>query len=161
MKEADPRAVERYIAAQPPPMRAALARARAVIRKAIPRATERISYRIPTFEVDGRMVIYLAGFKEHYAVYPATAGVIAALGKQLDGHLHNKATIRSSYVEQVPAALITRIVKVRAAEAAALVRAKAKKTASNRVAKRPAKAKAKATTRAPKKRATKRTTQRV
>jgi len=151
MKDADPKAVDTYIAAQPPPMRAALTRARAVIKKAIPRATERISYRIPTFEVDGRMVIYLAGFKDHYAVYPATAAVITGLGKKLEGHLHNRATIRFSYVEVLPAALLTCIVKIRAAEAAALVKAKAKKTASKRVAKKKV---------AKKKAATRRTTRR-
>jgi uncharacterized protein YdhG (YjbR/CyaY superfamily) len=107
-----------YIAAQPPPARAVLRRVRTIIRRALPRAVEGISYQIPVYKVDGRMVLYFAGFQRHYSIYPATARVVGELKRELAGLLHSKATIRLSYDDPVPARLITRIAKVRAAEVA-------------------------------------------
>lgn len=76
-----------------------------------------ISYRIPIYKLDDRMVLYFAGFKEHYSIYPTSAGLVRALGKELRGRLHSKATIRFSYEDKVPARLIARIAKLRAGEA--------------------------------------------
>jgi uncharacterized protein YdhG (YjbR/CyaY superfamily) len=116
-----------YIAAQPAPARAALRRVRATIRKALPRATEGISYRIPIYKLDGVMVLFFAGFQHHYSIYPATARVVRVLGKELAGRVHSKGTIRFPLAEAVPERLIARIAKARAAEVAELRRAKAAK----------------------------------
>lgn len=70
-----------YIAAQPLPARSVLRRVRAAIRKALPGATEGISYRIPAYKLGGRMVLYFASFRHHYSIYPATARVKTALKK--------------------------------------------------------------------------------
>jgi uncharacterized protein YdhG (YjbR/CyaY superfamily) len=118
MANASVKTVGEYIAAQPAPARAALRRVRAAIRKALPRATEGISYRIPIYKLDGVMVLYFAGFQRHYSIYPATARVVSALGKALAGRVHSKATIRFPLYEAVPTRLITRIAKTRAAEVA-------------------------------------------
>lgn len=116
--------VRAYIAAQPIAARPVLRRVRATIRRALPGATEGISYRIPFYKLGGRMVLYFAGFRHHYSIYPATKRVKAALGKQLTGFLHSKGTIRFALDKPVPTRLITRIAKLRAAEAAALNAAK-------------------------------------
>ena len=112
-----PQTIAAYIADEPAPVRTVLRQVRAAIRKALPRAEEGISYRIPVYKVDGRMVLYFAAFKDHYSIYPATARLIRELGPKLGDRLHNKATIRFSYDEKVPTALITRIARLRAAEA--------------------------------------------
>jgi uncharacterized protein YdhG (YjbR/CyaY superfamily) len=118
--------VDEYIAAQPAPARAVLERVRATIRKALPRATEGISYQIPVYKIDGRMVLYFAGFQRHYSIYPATARIVQGLGKELAGLLHSKATIRFAYTAAVPARLISRIAKLRATEVAELQNRQAK-----------------------------------
>ena len=130
----DYQSVDDYLAAQPAPVRSVLARVRQMIRKALPRATERVSYQIPVFEIDGTMILYIAGYPRHYAIYPATPGVIEALGQELAGKVHGKATIRFPIEEPVPARLIARIAKLRAAEAAerAAARAAKKKTAKKK-----------------------------
>src|SRR5262245_49880901 len=110
--------VAEYIAAHPPAARAVLQRVRATIRKALPGSVEGVSYQIPVYKLDGRMVLYFAGFRDHYSIYPATARLIGALRKELAGFLHSKATIRFDYADPIPARLITRIVKLRAAEVA-------------------------------------------
>jgi uncharacterized protein YdhG (YjbR/CyaY superfamily) len=130
MARPNPKSVADYIAAQPPQARRALKRVRATIRKALPSATEGISFRIPIYRLDGRMVLYFAGFQRHYSIYPATAGVKAALRNELAGFLHSKGTIRFSLEDAVPTRLITRIAKLRAAEAARMNMAQDLKPAS-------------------------------
>ncbi len=135
MDRTDYQSVDDYIAAQPEPARSVLERVRATIRKALPRATEGISYQIPIYKLDGVMVLYFAGFKHHYSIYPATARVVGALEKELAGSLHSKATIRFSLVDAVPTRLIARIAKLRAGEVAELRMAKAAKRAAPKKAK--------------------------
>jgi uncharacterized protein YdhG (YjbR/CyaY superfamily) len=109
--------VDEYIASLPPETHATLRRVRAIVRKALPKSTEGISYQVPVYKLDGKMVLYFAGFKNHYSIYPATARLLKALKKELTPHLHSKATLRFSYEESVPTHLISRIAKARAAEA--------------------------------------------
>ena len=89
---------------------------RAAIRKAAPGITERISYRIPTFDLDGRYLLYMAGFKEHVSIYPVTAGMIAAFGAELRPYRSGKGTLRFAPDERLPLALITKLAKVRVRE---------------------------------------------
>jgi uncharacterized protein YdhG (YjbR/CyaY superfamily) len=64
--------VNDYLASPPKAARAVLQRVRGIIRKAIPDAEEAISYGIPAFKVNGRVVLYLAGWKAHYSLYPSS-----------------------------------------------------------------------------------------
>ena len=117
MARTDYKSVDAYIAAQPLPARSVLKRVRATIRKALPGVTEAISYQIPVYKLDGVMVLYFAGFQHHYSIYPATARVVGVLKNELTGLLHSKATLRFPLASAVPTRLITRIAKLRAAEA--------------------------------------------
>lgn len=117
MARTDFKSVDEYIKSLPPDTHLALRRVRAVIKKALPKATEGISYQIPVYKIDGRMVLYFAGFKNHYSIYPATGKLLKTLKKELTPHLHSKATLRFDYGEKIPAALIARIARARAAEA--------------------------------------------
>lgn len=127
--------VDDYIAAQPERARPVLERVRATLRKALPGATEGISYQIPVYRLDGVMVLYFASFQRHYSIYPATARLVEALEQELAGLLHSKATIRFPLDEAVPTRLITRIAKLRAAEVEELAKAKAARKATSRTTK--------------------------
>jgi uncharacterized protein YdhG (YjbR/CyaY superfamily) len=114
------KSVDEYIAAQPKPARAILARVRRAICKALPRAEETISYRIPTYKMDGRVVVYFAGWKQHYSLYPANPQLVAAFKKALGPYdVNDKGTIRFPLSEPVPTALIEGIARFRAKEVAA------------------------------------------
>ena len=128
MARTDYKSVTEYIAAQPPPVRSVLRRVRAAIRKALPRATEGISYQMPIYKIDGTMVVYFAGYARHYAIYPATPRLLRALKKELAGLLHSKATLRFPLEGAVPTRLIARIAKLRAAEVAATRKAKPRRS---------------------------------
>ena len=118
-KTPPPRNIDEYIAAFPPAVQSVLERVRRTIRKALPGAEEAISYRIPTFKMDGRYVLYFAGWKEHYSLYPSTDRLVAALKDDLAPYeLSNKGTIRFPLSEPVPVKVIANIAKFRAKEAA-------------------------------------------
>jgi uncharacterized protein YdhG (YjbR/CyaY superfamily) len=117
--------IPQYIARFPRPVQTTLKRVRAAIRKAIPGAEETISYGIPAFRFQGRTVIYFAGWKQHYSIYPANARLVAAFREELEPYeVNNKGTIRFPLAEPVPATLIERIARFRAKEAAQTGRAK-------------------------------------
>jgi uncharacterized protein YdhG (YjbR/CyaY superfamily) len=117
--------VDAYLAAQPEDVRPILQRVRAVIRKALPDAEEVISYQIPAYKLHGATVIFFAGWKQHYSLYPATAAAVAAFKDELAGYKLSKGTIRFPLSQPVRAKLIADIAKLRAKEAAARAQAKA------------------------------------
>jgi uncharacterized protein YdhG (YjbR/CyaY superfamily) len=110
--------VDEYIAAQPEAAQPVLDRVRRTIRKAVPKAEESISYKIPTYKLHGERLLYFAGWKQHYSLYPATKRLVAALKEDLKPYEVVKSTVRFSLAEPVPAKLIERIAKFRAKEVA-------------------------------------------
>jgi uncharacterized protein YdhG (YjbR/CyaY superfamily) len=82
--ELRPPSLDDYIAAQPPAAQATLKRVRNIIRRSLRVAEEVISYKIPAYKLGGRPVIYFAGWKSHYSLYPATERVLAAFNEDLD-----------------------------------------------------------------------------
>jgi uncharacterized protein YdhG (YjbR/CyaY superfamily) len=116
--------VDEYIASQPKAAQKALGRVRSAIRKAVPGAEESISYKIPTYKLNGNRVLYFAGWSTFYSLYPATARVLAAFKDDLGPYEINKHTIRFPLSQPVPVNLIERIAKFRAAEALAHEKAK-------------------------------------
>jgi uncharacterized protein YdhG (YjbR/CyaY superfamily) len=110
--------VDQYLASQPAETRGVLTKVRNAIRNALPAADETISYQIPTYKLNGRAVIYFAGWRQHYSIYPATAAVVSALGDALAPYKVEKGTIRFPFTGRVPMKLIASIAKLRATEAA-------------------------------------------
>jgi uncharacterized protein YdhG (YjbR/CyaY superfamily) len=127
MKKPDPLAgaVDAYVARQPAGSRPTLQRLRRIIRKVLPRAEETISYQIPTYKVHGRVVVYFAGWKQHWSLYPVTSAVRAALKTDLESYEISTGTIRFPLNEPVPTRLIERIVRelARAAEVRRMAKA--------------------------------------
>ena len=130
MKKADDAVVDAYIARQPAHVQPVLQRVRRIIRMSLPGAEETLSYQIPTYRLHGRHVVYFAGWKQHWSLYPVTDRVRAALGPALASYEVSKGTVRFPLAEPVPARLVERI--VRALAHAARVRTGGK--AAHRVA---------------------------
>ncbi len=118
MAKSELKSVTGYIAAQPEAARAALKRVRSTIRKAMPAAEEVISYSIPGYKLDGRVVIFFAGWKQHYSIYPATDGLAETFKDELASYEISKGTIRFPLSEPVPVKLIERIARFRVKQAA-------------------------------------------
>ena len=116
MARTDYKSVDEYIATQPEEVQATLQRVRSTLRKALPEADEVISYQIPAYKLDGGAVIYFAGWKQHFSLYPATRAIVEPLGDELSDYVVSKGTIRFPLSAPVPVKLIARIAKMRAGE---------------------------------------------
>jgi uncharacterized protein YdhG (YjbR/CyaY superfamily) len=128
MAKTEVQSVDEYIAAQPEDAQKALKRVRSIIRKAVPKAAEVISYKIPAYKLHGSAVLYFAGWKKHYSLYPATDALVTALKKDLASYELSKGTIRFPLSEPVPKDLIESIAKFRAAEVIGMPTAKPRTT---------------------------------
>lgn len=117
--DAPPTTIDEYIGRCDRPARKALRQVRRAIRKALPKADEVISYRIPAFRMHGRIVVYFAAWKDHYSVYPLTRRLETAFKREIAGYeTSGKGTIRFPLSEPVPAALIEGMARMRAIEVA-------------------------------------------
>lgn len=108
--------VDAYIARFPPDVQARLARVRAAIRRAAPEATEAIKYGIPTFVLHGNLV-HFAAFTHHVGLYPGPAA-ITHFADALSPYTSSKGAVQFPFNSSLPLALITRIVRFRAASRA-------------------------------------------
>jgi uncharacterized protein YdhG (YjbR/CyaY superfamily) len=124
MAKTDFKSVDEYVAMHPKDVQAVLRRVRSTIRKAVPHLDEVISYQIPAYKGPGGHVLYFAGWKQHYSLYPLSDALLAAFKAELARFELSKGTIRFPLSEPVPVKLIARIAKFRAKEVA--MRAKAK-----------------------------------
>ena len=112
-----PRNIDEYITGFPRPIQGVLEQVRSTLRNALAGADETISYGIPTYKMDGRAVIYFAGWKRHYSIYPSTRQLVAAFEDELAPYeVNGKGTIRFPLSGPVPVKLIEAIAKFRAKE---------------------------------------------
>lgn len=106
---------DEYFASLPAPARATLQSVRKAIRTALPRATETLSYGMPTYAIEGKPVLRLAAWQSHFALYGSTASVRRAFTAELKPYEVAKGTIRFP-LQHPPLTLIERIARLRAEE---------------------------------------------
>ena len=105
---------EDYLATLSPDKRAALEKLRRAIQGAAPEADECISYGIPAFRLNGKLLVFYGAGKDHCAFYPGST--IQQLKADLRTYDTSKGTIRFSPDQPLPAALVRRLVELRIAE---------------------------------------------
>jgi uncharacterized protein YdhG (YjbR/CyaY superfamily) len=108
--------IDTYLAAQPRNVRRTLTLIRRAIQAAAPAAIESVSYGLPAFRLNGRPLVAFRAAKAHCAIYPMSPDVIRALADELSAYDVSKGTIRFPIDAPLAAALVKRIVKLRAAE---------------------------------------------
>ena len=106
--------VREYIASKPKESRASLEAVRRAILKALPNAQEGLAYQMPAYTLNGVGVLYFAGWKSHYSLYPASDALVEAFAKELAPYERSKGTLKFPLSEPVPVRLIERIAKFRA-----------------------------------------------
>ena len=107
-----PKNIDEYLAAMSDDKRAALERLRKIIRAAVPRAEECISYQLPAFRLDGKCFVWFGAAANHCAIY----GVLGDHKDELKDYDTSKGTIRFQADKAMPAALVRKLIKARIAE---------------------------------------------
>jgi uncharacterized protein YdhG (YjbR/CyaY superfamily) len=101
--------IDEYISSFPGQIQAILENLRQTIRKAVPEATETISYDIPTFDLNGKHLVFFAGWKHHVSMYPLPAGDEAFQNK-IAQYKRVKSTVQFPLDKPVPYDLVGEIV---------------------------------------------------
>jgi uncharacterized protein YdhG (YjbR/CyaY superfamily) len=107
--------VDDYLADVSSEARATLEKLRQTIKAVVPGAVEVISYQIPTFKLDGRMLVSYAAFKDHCSFFPGAAP-IKAHEHELKSYKTSKGTIRFPTSKPLPATLVKKLVRTRIKE---------------------------------------------
>lgn len=118
-----PKNIDEYITSFPNNIQLILKKLRGTIKKAAPDAEEVISYGMPSFRLNGRL-LYFAAHKHHIGFYPMTTA-IEAFKTRLSKYKWAKGSIQFPFNKSLPLQLITEIVKFRVKEN--LQKSKAKK----------------------------------
>jgi uncharacterized protein YdhG (YjbR/CyaY superfamily) len=126
MKKTGPRAsgpgprsappVPAYIASVRAEARPALRQLRKEIRTTMPEAEELISYGVPAYKVNGRLVLGFGAAKAHCSVYVMSPAVMRSFAARLRKYKVTKGAIRFLPEMPLPASLIRALVKARLAE---------------------------------------------
>ncbi|HQR38018.1 MAG TPA: DUF1801 domain-containing protein [Blastocatellia bacterium] len=113
--QSKPQTIDEYLEPLSPDKRAALEKLRAAVKAAAPAVEECISYSVPAFRLDGRMLVAFGAAAKHCAFYPG-AHPVAAHKDDLKAYDTSKGTIRFTPEKPLPATLVRKLVKTRIAE---------------------------------------------
>ena len=103
--------IDEYIAALPEDVRPLLQKIRETIHAAVPEATEKMSWQMPTFW-QGENIIQFAAYKKHIGVYPG-AEATAAFAERLKNYKFSKGTIQLPLDKPIDYELIADLVRWR------------------------------------------------
>ena len=112
MQQTAPKDFLDYASLFPERSQAALRKMRAAIKKTAPRAKERISYKVPAFTLDGKILVWFGAFKSHIGFYPGAAA-IAAFKDRISAYKNAKGSVQFPLDEALPLSLIREMVEFR------------------------------------------------
>ena len=108
--------VDEYLAALPEPKRSTLQAVRESILRIVPEAEECISYNMPAFRVDGKVVAGFAAFKNHLSYLPHSGSVFPELADRLEGYSYSDGALRFAVDTPLPEDLVVHLISVRRAQ---------------------------------------------
>jgi uncharacterized protein YdhG (YjbR/CyaY superfamily) len=106
--------IDEYIETFDPQVSQTLHEMRDFIKREVPEATEKISYGMPTFYLNGNLV-HFAAFKDHYGFYPSPPA-IDAFENELAPYRTGKGTLRFPFDRPIPWDIIKKVVQLRVRE---------------------------------------------
>ncbi len=122
--------IDEYLANLTGDKRAALEKLRKTIRTVIPRAEECISYQLPAFRLDGKVLLWFGAMANHCSFFPGA--VVRGFKRELVDYHTSKGTIQFQPDHPLPANLVWKLVKARIADRAAKARSRSASTRRGR-----------------------------
>jgi uncharacterized protein YdhG (YjbR/CyaY superfamily) len=105
--------VDEYLSAVDEPKRGTLEALRRTILEIAPEAEQVISYRVPAFRVQGKIVAGFAAFKDHLSYLPFSGSVLEQLGDELRGYTMTKSALHFPVDRPLPTSLVEKLIAVR------------------------------------------------
>ena len=115
-KRTAPISVEDYLASIPEDAQDALKNLRRIIKKVVPEAVEIISYQIPTFKHNGRMLVAYSAHKNHFSLHLMSKSLMSVYKEELKSYETTKASIHFTLEHPLSAALVNKLIKARVNE---------------------------------------------
>lgn len=109
-----PHSIDNYLESIPQPFRAEMQRIRSAVHTLLPNAAECISYAMPAFRYNRRILLYFAAWKEHCAIYPSGASTVDRLGEDYTPFRTGRGTLQYTLHSPMPDALLHRLILARA-----------------------------------------------
>jgi uncharacterized protein YdhG (YjbR/CyaY superfamily) len=109
--------VDKYLAELDEPKRSTLQRLRQTILEVVPEAEEGISYRVPAFRLEGKVIAGFAAFKNHLSYLPHSGSVFPALQDEVAPYKTSSGALQFPTDAPLPKPLVERLVAVRIAQA--------------------------------------------
>lgn len=103
--------VDAYISALPEPKRSTLEEVRRRILVAIPNASQKISYGMPGFVLNGKVIAGFTAFKNHCAYLPHSGRVFPGLERELSGFLRTPGSLHFKVDEPLSQDLINALIE--------------------------------------------------
>lgn len=111
-----PATIDAYLSTVKGEKRAALEALRRTIRSVVPEAEECISYRIPAFRLEGRIVAGFAATAKGCSYFPFSGRTLRTLAGDLAGYGGTKSSLHFDPGKPLPAALVRKLIRTRIAE---------------------------------------------
>ena len=108
--------IDAYLAGIDGSKRGALDRLRKTIRSILPRAEECLSYGLPAFRVDGRVVAGFAATAQGCSYYPFSSLTLVTLAGDVKAYATSKGALQFAPEKPLPVALVRKLIKARLAE---------------------------------------------
>ncbi|HZU58434.1 MAG TPA: DUF1801 domain-containing protein [Actinocrinis sp.] len=112
-----PTDIDAYLADLTEPQRHTLSKLRADIHAVLPEAQECISYGMPAFRVEGKVVAGFAAFKNHLSYLPHSGSVLPALADDLADYTMTKGSLHFPTDQPLPRALVRKLISTRLRQA--------------------------------------------
>jgi uncharacterized protein YdhG (YjbR/CyaY superfamily) len=109
--------VDEYLRGIEEPKRGTLEALRRRILEIVPDAEQVISYKVPAFRVEGRIVAGFAAFKDHLSYLPFSGSVLPELASELEGYAMTKSALHFPVDRPLPEALVRKLIAARRSEA--------------------------------------------
>ncbi len=109
--------IDQYLAGVEEPKRSTLQRLRQTILEVVPEAEEGISYQVPAFRVDGKVIAGFAAFKNHLSYLPHSGSVFPVLRDEVASYKTSTGALQFPIDSSLPKSLVEQLIRVRLAQA--------------------------------------------
>jgi uncharacterized protein YdhG (YjbR/CyaY superfamily) len=116
LRKTKAKTIDEYLASVNADHRGALEKLRKAIHTAAPKGEECISYGIPAFRLNGRLLVGFGAWANHCSFYPMSSTTLRKFQRDVKNFQTSKGTLRFSPDKPVPVAFVKKLLKARIVE---------------------------------------------